>query len=237
MSVNERLSADGIAVVPGVVDGPAARDIGSLLGDALEDRAGARDLLTASWCRALAVRLAEQPDIRAALPRSAAAIQCTLFDKRDDRNWLVALHQDLAVPVLERIDGPALRGWSRKDGRPFVQPPAALLEQLLAVRLHLDDCGSDNGPLRVVPGTHRLGKLSMADAARLRDERGEQVCVVAAGGALLMRPLVLHASSKATRPARRRVLHFVYGPEAPGYGLAWAAPVRVTVGAGGGGSR
>ena len=41
------------------------------------------------------------------------------------------------------------------------------------------------------------------------------------GDALLMRPLVLHASSKSSGSSLRRVLHFVFGPEVLPYGLAW----------------
>jgi hypothetical protein len=32
---------------------------------------------------------------------------------------------------------------------------------------------------------------------------------------------VTFASSKATFPGRRRVLHFLFGPPSPGYGLRW----------------
>jgi ectoine hydroxylase-related dioxygenase (phytanoyl-CoA dioxygenase family) len=102
-----------------------------------------------------------------------------------------------------------------------VQPPEDLLSRLLAVRVHLDDCTADNGPLRVVPGTHLLDRITEEDALRLRDEIGDEVCVVPAGGALLMRPLLLHASGKAVSERPRRVLHFVYGPPRPHASLAW----------------
>ena len=47
------------------------------------------------------------------------------------------------------------------------------------------------------------------------------------GFAVLMRPLLLHASSKATGASRRRVLHFLFGPRQLLLGLAWAnAPAR-----------
>ncbi|WP_182990142.1 hypothetical protein [Massilia sp. Se16.2.3] len=40
-----------------------------------------------------------------------------------------------------------------------------------------------------------------------------------------MRPLVLHASSKASGTSLRRVLHIVFGPPALPYGLRWQQPV------------
>ena len=39
---------------------------------------------------------------------------------------------------------------------------------------------------------------------------------------MLMRLLLLHASSKATGASRRRVLHFLFGPPRLPLGLAWA---------------
>jgi hypothetical protein len=68
-----------------------------------------------------------------------------------------------------------------------------------------------------------MGRLNEADKARLRDTLGEAVCAVAPGGGMALRPLLLHASSKATGTSRRRVLHFVFGPPALPCGLEWGA--------------
>jgi len=72
---------------------------------------------------------------------------------------------------------------------------------MLAVRIHLDRADSSNGGLRVLPGTHRMGRLS--------------------GEALLMRPLLLHASSRAVDPRARRVIPIEYGNCDLDGGLAW----------------
>jgi ectoine hydroxylase-related dioxygenase (phytanoyl-CoA dioxygenase family) len=116
-----------------------------------------------------------------------------------------------------------LKGWSRKEGCLLVQAPVSLLEQLVAVRLHLDPCGADDGALRVVPGSHRDGRTDSED--READGRAEIVCDLETGGALVMRPLLLHSSRKATGASRRRVLHFLFGPRELPYGLRWAAVV------------
>jgi ectoine hydroxylase-related dioxygenase (phytanoyl-CoA dioxygenase family) len=86
------------------------------------------------------------------------------------------------------------------------------LEAMLAVRLHLDDCGPDNGPLRVIPGSHRLGRLRRDQIAACRQEIEEVVCNAQAGAALLLRPLLLHASSPARTPSHRRVIHIEFAP-------------------------
>jgi ribosomal protein L13 len=85
------------------------------------------------------------------------------------------------------------RDLSVKDGVPHVQAPGHLLEQMLTIRLHLDDCDETNGALRVLPGSHRLGRLAAERIQQLREHHPDHVCHLSAGDALLMRPLLLHA--------------------------------------------
>lgn len=215
------LRDDGYAIASAVLNTEQTVSIQQTMESVPVVGAGTRNLLELGWCRELVERIRAHPEIRLALPPSPVAVQCTFFDKTEERNWLVALHQDLSIPVKGRVKDPRLGVWSRKEGQHFVQAPVELLEQLLAVRVHVDDCGPENGPLRVVPGSHRHGRLDESAARRLRDAVGEITCAIASGGALLLRPLLLHASSKATSPHHRRVLHFLFGPEVVGYGLQW----------------
>jgi ectoine hydroxylase-related dioxygenase (phytanoyl-CoA dioxygenase family) len=96
------------------------------------------------------------------LPVHSLAIQCTLFIKSTEKNWLVSLHQDLSIPVGERVDSPLYSGWSEKERQLFVQPPVSFLERMLVIRVHLDDCDQRNGALRVVPGSHTMGDWTQA---------------------------------------------------------------------------
>ena len=187
--------------------------------------AGLRNLLELPWVRTLAGRLKQRLCDARLLPTSFVAVQCTLFDKTANRNWLVALHQDVAIPVRTRVDHPSLRVWSKKEGIDFVQAPVDVLDQLVAVRVHIDDCAAHHGPLKVVPGSHRRGRLNNAAALQLRQELGEVQCVASAGDAFLMRPLLLHSSSKAVAPSHRRVLHLLLGPKVLPYGLEWRSAV------------
>jgi hypothetical protein len=188
---------------------------------------GSRCLLSHSWCAKLAKRLRCHDSLGPFLPSSHVAVQCTYFEKSASRNWLVPVHQDLSIPVADRVEAEGLRGWSDKEGSVQVQAPVALLEQLVAVRLHIDPCSEEDGPLRVVPASHLLGVVCPESAVRERAARGEVVCEALPGDALVMRPLLLHASSKARAQAgsRRRVLHFLFGPPSLPHGLRWAAAV------------
>jgi phytanoyl-CoA dioxygenase PhyH len=220
-----KFETDGFAVIPRVAS-PAEWD-SIIAQDALAASVapGSRTLLSMPWCAGLAHAIRNNRDVRALLPEKPVAVQCTYFEKSESQNWLVAVHQDLSIPVSERIDASACSAWSEKEGVFFVQPPATVLEAVVAVRLHLDDSTPSNGPLRVVPGSHRHGRLTRAQVQAARDESGEITCSVPKGGVLVMRPLLLHASSKAKVSAPRRVLHFVFGAPALPLGLTWHTAV------------
>lgn len=224
-AVNDDALPEGYLLLPGLL-APAQRlRLIAQLGELPAGAAGERELLQQPWCQALARCLLAQPMLQPYLPPGAVAMQCTLFEKSAERNWAVSPHQDLAIPVAERVDHPALTTWSVKGGQHFVLAPAELLGQLLALRLHLDDATEVDGGLRIVPGSHRAGLLDEAAARRWREQAGEVLVDARASDALLMRPLLLHASSKATRAGgRRRVLHFLFGPALLPYGLAWRSP-------------
>jgi len=151
-------------------------------------------------------------------PRVVRAIW---FNKSPEANWLVAWHQDLAIAVRERIEAPGFGGWSVKEGVPHVQPPAEVLERMLTVRMHLDDADAENGALRVIGGTHLAGRLGAEQIEAARRERIETICTAQAGDALLMRPLLLHASGRSTSERPRRVLHLEYAAVELPYGLRW----------------
>jgi hypothetical protein len=217
---------DGFIVTTPLLTDAACTDIESVLAQIRNKGVGLRNLLEFAWCKELAQFLREHAAVNGFLPSDAVAVQCTYFEKSPEQNWLVPVHQDLSIPVAEKVDHPALPVWSEKDGSVFVQAPDDILQNLVAARLHIDECGPEDGPLRVVPGSHRTGRLGNAQALKARDELGESIYTVAKGGALLMKPLLLHASSKSSGRGQRRVLHFVFGPKTLPDGLKWAVTAQ-----------
>lgn len=217
------LARDGFAWRRGVVGG---EKITALLGELCGAAAISPNRRSLLRDCPSAVRLASEGPLKAiaddALGGDAFAVRALLFDKVSSANWGVPWHQDLAIAVEEKVDVPGFGGWSVKDGIPHVLPPAEVLAQLVTLRIHLDDCGEDNGPLRVLPGSHGAGKLSAAEIARWRDEAAEVICTAARGDGLVMRPLLLHASSAAEQPGHRRVLHLEYAAQPLPGGLRWA---------------
>lgn len=145
---------------------------------------------------------------------NAFPYRATLFDKSPISNWLVAWHQDKALPLRERHDLPEWGPWSVKDGVIYAHAPASALSRVVALRFHLDDSTTENGPLRVLPETHAMGVLSDNAIHDLSARTTAVDCLVPRGGILVMRPLIVHASSKSRSAMRRRVLHIEYAPSA-----------------------
>jgi len=162
---------------------------------------------------------------RETLGGAAFPFRATLFDKSPTANWLVVWHQDTALPLQERREAPGWGPWSVKDGVIYAHSPENALNQVLALRVHLDDSTAENGPLRVLPGTHTLGVLTDEVLHDLSTQIAAVDCVVPQGGVLAMRPLIVHASSKSQVENPRRVLHIEYAASpliADGFALAIA---------------
>ena len=211
-SLVERVSKDGFVILPKVI---SERETSNLIvslqrGEVPRSRAGMRHAMRNAAVAALTrdIRLLELA--REVLGAAAVPFRATLFDKSPVSNWLVVWHQDTALPLQKRRDIPGWGPWSIKDGLNYAHAPASALEQVLALRLHLDDSVVENGPLRVLPGTHTLGVLTDASLHNLSTQIAAVDCLVPRGGILAMRPLVVHASSKSQSSAPRRVLHFEY---------------------------
>lgn len=149
------------------------------------------------------------------------AVNATLFDKVAGANWLVPYHQDRTAAVRERRETPGFGPWSIKCGLLNVQLPSEILDDMIAVRVHLDDCPEENGALRVLPKSHRGGSLTATEIARVKTSTPERACVTCKGDALIMRPLLLHASSASKSGRSRRVIHIEYAGRDLPNGLEW----------------
>lgn len=185
-------------------------------------KAGARDVLDSM---PELHEFATHPKVRTivdlVLGPDAFLVRATLFDKTAGANWKVPWHQDLTISVRERKEVAGYGPWSVKAGLSHVQPPSEVLERMITVRLHLDPCGEHNGALRVMPGSHRVGRVNQNNVANHVCAHGTIVCSAEAGAALVMRPLLLHSSSASVNPAHRRVLHFDYAIGDLDGGLHW----------------
>ncbi|MDT3405655.1 phytanoyl-CoA dioxygenase family protein [Mucilaginibacter terrae] len=147
-------------------------------------------------------------------------VKSIYFDKPEKSNWFVAYHQDLTISVDKRTDTPGFGPWTVKHNQFAVQPPLSILGQNFTIRIHLDDTDETNGALKVIPGSHAKG-IYRPETINWDEER-ETVCKVAAGGVMVMRSLLLHASNRSTGSSKRRVVHIEFSKEHLPDGLDWA---------------
>jgi ectoine hydroxylase-related dioxygenase (phytanoyl-CoA dioxygenase family) len=157
----KQLERDGFLLMKNVLNEQEVIALRNHLKTACDLSAGSRDLFT----KFSAVRwLAQSQNIgklvTAFLGKQAKAVRSLYFDKTPKKNWPVAWHQDKTIAVKSKVDVPGYRCWTLKNTVPHTQPPAEVMENMLALRVHLDAAKEDCGGLRVCPGSHRLGILT-----------------------------------------------------------------------------
>ena len=220
------LVKDGFEIIPSVL---TEREVEALRASlsSMEVAPGHRNLMQrVPDIAALAVSPKILGLLKGLLGVEPLPVRSIFFDKTPEANWFVPWHQDISIAVNQRRDVSGYGPWSMKDGVPHVQPPKEILEAMVTIRLHLDDCDAPNGALRVIPSSHRSGKLDAASIAEIRLQHAEIACSVRAGDALLLCPLLLHASSEALSPAHRRVIHLEHATCSLEEGLEWAETLK-----------
>lgn len=188
------------------------------------NRAGLRSLMANNAVRDVAVSPALIEIAEDLLEAKPVPYKATLFEKTGKANWLVAFHQDTALPVRS---APNKDGWgpsSVKDGVMFSHAPTDALHKVVALRLHLDDSTELNGPLRVIPDSHAKRVLDDREFEQIVKVGDHVKCVIKKGGIIAMSPLIFHASSKIINDTPRRVLHIEYARS-----MDIAAGVRLAV--------
>jgi ectoine hydroxylase-related dioxygenase (phytanoyl-CoA dioxygenase family) len=146
-------------------------------------------------------------------------VKAIYFNKPPLSNWLVTWHQDTKISVDTQVETDGFGQWTLKQGLPSVQPSLDVLENIYTIRLHLDDCDETNGALKVIPTTHKLGVLKDKDIQEM--DKTSEICPVSKGGLMIMRPLLVHSSSKSTSARHRRVIHLEFSSKQLPNGLNW----------------
>ena len=211
-SGRDKVEEQGFTILPFVVLPETVNKISDEISRSASNRsrAGVRHAMHLAPVKEVASSSELMTLTRDMLGPQAFPFRATIFDKSPDANWLVVWHQDTALPLRDRLEAPGLGPWSTKEGISYAHAPAKVLSQVLALRIHLDDSTADNGPLKVLPGTHTLRVLDDDRIHDLSEKVRAVECVVPRGGVMAMRPLLVHASSKSRSGISRRVLHIEY---------------------------
>jgi ectoine hydroxylase-related dioxygenase (phytanoyl-CoA dioxygenase family) len=170
------------------------------------------------------VRLSGLPSLRTHLAPSGAIgavaasvlgdacrpVRAILFDKNPAANWALSWHQDRTICVAARHEAEGFGPWTLKSGIHHVEPPFDLLASMVTLRVHLDEVPSNNAPLLIAPGSHRLGRIAEGEIDAAVNACGTFACTANVGDTWLYATPVVHASQAAARAARRRVLQLDY---------------------------
>ncbi len=154
----------------------------------------------------------------------AGIVRALYFDKPPGCGWALPWHKDYNIAVRSHGLIGQFRKPTTKAGVPHVEAPEYLLRRMVTVRIHLDEMNDDNGPLRVIPGSHASYETVESPA------RPPIVVHCQAGDAFLMRPLLTHASAHCEPDCtrHRRIVHLECAaePELPD-GYQWRDYVRL----------
>lgn len=218
-------AADGFEIRSAVLD---SREIHAIQNEVSLDheilrRTGIRNL--ERKFRSIA-QVAAQPSVlsiaASLLGKTPRLVRALFFDKRPDRNWFVAWHQDRTVALNCQVDLPGWRSWTKKDGVHHAEPPREVLDRMVTIRLHVDAADQNSGCLWVIPSSQHLGVLATKEVMRVARNSSSYACVVSAGDALIMHPLIVHSSSKSRSLAHRRVVHLEFSSYELPPGVSWA---------------
>ena len=216
----EILERDGARFVPAVLGAGASDRLRTILSSLL-DKAGTR----LRGVSGLAPFLTPDGPVGAVAARwlgpAAMPVRAVLFDKTPAANWALGWHQDRTIAVENQVEVEGFSPWSRKGGLLHVAPPMAVLERMVTLRIHLDDVGRENAPLLVALGSHRLGRIPVAEIGQVVANSAVLACLAQAGDVWVYATPIVHASDAAETPVRRRVLQVDYANfDLPG-GLEW----------------
>lgn len=217
-SYAEVIERDGFTIAPDALEPALVEQLVASIdsveaGDGVYDRGGVyaiRNLLKLApdVKRALEASVLREI-VDSVLGRDAFLVRGLFLDKTPRANWAVGWHQDSAITVKARAEATGFGPWSIKAGVQHVMAPPGILSYMLTMRLHLDDCGEDQGALEAIPSSHQYGRLPEDSIEQFT--RGEFVrCDVPQGGVLAFRPLLIHRSGAAKAPGARRVVQLEF---------------------------
>ncbi len=220
LSGNETLANDGYAIFPAIVSNRITNEIlgdleeifrhdttGSVLRTDAGQIYGARNLLwnDPEFVEKMLEKTRLWPIVEAILGSSCGLVRVLFFDKPPEQSWALPWHRDRTIAVRDnRLPSAAFGKPTFKVGVPHVEAPEWLLERMLTVRIHLDDMTETNGPLKLIPGSHRGS-----------EEQASVTILGGSGDVLLMRPLVSHCSNRSAdgTTQRRRILHLEFASD------------------------
>lgn len=160
------------------------------------------------------------------LDRCATPVRVVVFNKSEKANWGVPWHQDRVIAVAQKVEISGYHNWSKKSGTWHCEPPQHILEQMMFVRVHLDNTDKLNGAMRISVGSHAKGIVPSKDAEAEALKHPIEYCDALRGDVLVLKMLTLHSSKPAKIKSGRRVLRIDFSASELPAPLGWTPMER-----------
>ena len=135
-------------------------------------------------------------------------------------NWFTTLHQNITIPVKEKISMEGFSGWSKKEGITSAMAPVNLLRQCFSMYIYLFGSDETNGALQILPGSHKK-ILNIQERNQIIENINPQIANVQAGDIYILKPLVLQAFGKVSQIQHVHLLQLNFCLEDLPGGLEW----------------
>lgn len=191
------IRTDGYTVVPRVLDAGALEVLRAAVEDAVVSGADGVDVRAGTvWIRDAAVLGEPIEQLRTAAPVVAALVE------------LLGPGPSPFSAVMRNPTGPTAQQALHVDW-PGPVPPGR--DQQAQAMFFLDDVTADNGPTRVVPGSHRSGSIPPKNLSDPRARHRDEVCITGpAGDVLVFSSHLWHSGTANTSGRPRRVITVTY---------------------------
>jgi|GEM_PF-5756574 len=133
-------------------------------------------------------------------------------------NWAVPWHQDTSVYCTHI---PPDASGELRAGFATFRPTDHSVANLTVARVALDRDTTTSGCLRVLPGSHKWGRVSGGEGGRLGGHAGTAI-ELEPGDVAFFNPLLMHRADENRTSSQRRVVHIYYRPVGmPLQGTGW----------------
>lgn len=181
MTNDLNLDYDGAYLIENALAGDECADLEGCLAHLPKGSAGVRIGAAPTFAPLLAPESKLGKFAAHVLGPTAQAVRTILFDKTPAQKWSLTWHQDRTIVVEQREEMKSFGPWTRKGGLVQGEPLFELIERMVTLRIHLDPVDEINAPLRIVPGSHRLGRVPEGEIAGIVERYGERTCLAGRG--------------------------------------------------------
>ena len=136
-------------------------------------------------------------------------IRSAYFDNRVSKPEKTVWRQRRRLTFPVKIEGADYSNWQLEGDFFSAEPPARIMQDMVIVRIHLDDSDQNNGELKIFKGSH--SQILDHSAIKVITENGlPSNCGILAGGIQILKPFILQSETKRSRSKKNRIIELTF---------------------------